>query len=387
MRFAAGLALVGLLGCGSAGHDGASGGSGGKNGAAAGDGTPAQHGAGTGAAGTSSGQAGNAAPAAGSGNGAAGSGSDALRLPRVYPLLRANTPTNLIANAAYREGASSLEVLPGDDAGVGGAIGLAQAVQERLYSQGPTEILRIVQELDNRTSQLDLSASRHGCLGAAAIARDLMFPGGQTFRVQLQCMREHTGGWLAFGIVPSQSIHDDADAGAAAVTGHDVYLVQGQDGGMGGAYHVRASGDVEAWITVADGRVPNNSQVLMHLLIDAAAGTTELAFGGSGVGFCSAHLKTGQNHLYILAKTNAPPPPGQSPTPGTQYCDAPRGGCFATDALSVDLGAAAPACAAIDSGTFGIGTSIDASSGGEANVAAPMIYELFNVKPTGIAAY
>ena len=374
--------VLGLLGCGSAGHDGPTSGSGGETGSTAGTGAGPQNqpNAGKGAAGARAGQAG--APAAGGGG---GSGSDRIQLPRVYPLLRASTPTNLIANASYREGGPSLEVLPGDDAGaapVGESSELAKAVQERLYSQGPTEILRIVRELDDRTASFDLSVSNHPCLASAPIARDLMFAGGQTFRVQLQCMQERVGGWLAFGVVPSQ---EDADAGTAA--GNEVYLVEGQDCGMGGAYRVRASGDVEAWITVADSRYPNNSQVLMHLMIDAAAATTELAFGGSGVGFCSAHLKTNKDHVFVAGKTNAPPPPGEGPTSGVQYCAAPRAGCFATDMLTTDLGENAAGCAAIRSATFAIKSGIDASSGQDGNVAAPTIYEYFNVEPKGIAAY
>jgi hypothetical protein len=201
--------------------------------------------------------------------------------------------------------------------------------------------------------------------------------------VALQCLQAWDGGYVAFGFVPAAA-DGDQDAGVAAADGgHDFYLVEGQDGGMGGAYHVRASGDVEAWLTVADSRAPNNSQVLMHLMTNAAAATTELVFGGSGVGFCSAHLKTGADHLFIRGKMNAPPPPGTSITPTMQYCDIERTACFATADLMNDVDAAA--CGSLR--TFGIATTIDASSDPDGNVMAPAIYMFFDARLMGIASY
>src|SRR5262249_1383910 len=159
----------------------------------------------------------------------------------------------------------------------------------------------------------------------------------------------------------------------------DFYLIEGQDGGNGGAYHLmRATGDLEAWMAVADSRAPSNSQVIMHLRTVEAAGTLELAFGGTGVGFCSAHLKTGADHLYVDGKTNGAPPPGTAMATAGQYCDADRAGCFATAALDTDLGAGDPGCAGIGRGTFAIGVDLDASTDPGANVTPSTIYTFFN---------
>jgi hypothetical protein len=259
---------------------------------------------------------------------------------------------------------------------------LAQIVQDRLYSPGPTELLRIVRELDTRTANLDTDRSKHACLGVAPVEHTWTFPGGQTFRTALQCMQEMAGSWIAFGFAPSE--RDGDDAGAAA-RGDDFFLVEGQDGGMGGAYRVGAgSGDVEAWITVADQRAPSNSQVLMHLLVDASAMSTELALGGSGVGFCSAHLKTDDNYLFIRAKPNVPPPPG---APNGHYCGSERSGCFSTTQLNVDLGAAAMGCNRIASQSFVIPGTLDASADPEGNVTPATIYQYFHNKPQNIPAF
>lgn len=392
MRLMHGLVLLSLIGCGgsdddNAHHDAAdSGVAHGEGGASGASGTGS---AGHVAAGTNS---------TGGGAGHAGTGpstmADVVELPQVYPSVRANTPTQLIADPKYLAGVqTSFDMLPGDDAGMSGgsggsAINLAIAIKERLYTAGPTEILRIVQELDNRTKQLDTALSKHACLSAEPSARTVALPGALSFPVMLQCMVHSGGSWLAFGFARA-SIDADADAGVGESGARgDFYLVEGQEGGMGGAYHVKAgSNDVEAWITVADRRVPNNSQVIMHLVTHTAAGTTELALAGSGVGFCSAHLKTSRDYLFIEAKTNAALPPGAPMTPGSQYCDASRSGCFATSALDVDLGPHASGCMDLSVDSFAIRDALDASHDPEANVTPARVYEYFNMAPTNITAF
>jgi hypothetical protein len=398
MRFAVSTTLVLLLGCGNGSHDGSNlAGSGGHAAADAAHGGTDSASAGSDAsgAGRGSAQAGAGGPSA-RGNGPnpagpdAGGGSDHIALPQVYPPVRANTPTSLIADPAFKS------LSPGGvGAGTGDAINLAIAVQERLYTAGPTEILRIVQDIDRTTSQLDTRPSMHACLTTAPLARTIALPGGQSFTVKLQCMSQYAGGWMAFGFDTALDDADvdagvlDTDAGALdAQSGKDFYFIHGQDGGMGGAYRVSAArGDVEAWLTVADSRAPNNSQVVMHLMTNSAAGTTELALAGSGVGFCSAHLKTGHDFLFIQAKTNAPPPPGTPMNSPTQFCDASRTGCFATDALGTDLGGDAVGCTSIATRSFGIRATIDASSDPEGNVTPATIYQYFNQAPAGIPAF
>jgi hypothetical protein len=317
--------------------------------------------------------------------GGSGSGSH-IDLPQVYPPVRASTPAALIADPQYQASASVQSALrvAGLPQALGEAANLAMAVQDRLYTAGPTEILRIVHELDDRTAGLDTDPSSHACLTAAPLSKSYALPGGQTFEVKLQCMQSYGGGFIAFGFDHAQA----ADAGATAIHGsQDFYLVQGQDGGMGGAYHLQANGNLEGWISVADSRAPSNSQVIMHLLTDQTAGTLELTLGGAAVGFCAAHLKTGGDFLFIRGKTNGAPPPGTPITTAGQYCDAVRSGCFAVAALTMDLGPDAASCSAIGPSSFGIAAELDASSDPGANVVAANVYTYFNSTPSGVPAF
>jgi hypothetical protein len=326
----------------------------------------------------------------------AASGSGPIPLPEVYPPVREATPSALNANPQYAAvtptllGASpAAGELGRAGLGLAGAVSLGTAVQERFYSGGPTAILRIVKDMDNRVAGLDTDPATHPCLTTTPVPWTYSLPAGQSFTVQLQCLEQlgapgsPGAGWVAFGFDRAAA----ADAGPTeASDGNDFYLVEGQASGMGGAYHLSGvSGSVEAWISVADSTLPLNSQVIMHLLTDKLRGTLELALAGSAVGFCSGHLKANQGHLFVSGKTNAPPPPG-APMAG-QYCDALRAGCFDTTALGMDLGEGHASFADISTGSFAIRTGLDASTDSGANVTPATIYRYFEQPPMGVPTF
>jgi hypothetical protein len=359
-----------------------------------------------------------------------GGGATTITLPRVYPPVRAATPSALIADPTYAQALTAVaqvdpgDTMPGSNPGGGmilpdggtapnpgdtmpgnmnpgggmpGDISLGVAVQQRFYSPGPTSLRRIVKDLDDRVAGLDPRPAQHPCLTAAPVTTTFALPGGQTFTVKLQCLDSHGSDWVAFGFgtalaASDAGTGDDAagppDGGALGAEGggDDFFLVQGQSTGNGGAYHVkRSTGDVEGWIAVADSQSPGNSQVLMHLLTNKAAGTLELVLGGSSVGFCGAHLMTGADAIYVRGQTNAPPPPGTAP--GAQACAATRTGCFAASSLAVDLGATSAACGAIGNSAFRITSDLDASPGASANVTPGTIHTYFSTVPSGVPAF
>jgi hypothetical protein len=313
-----------------------------------------------------------------------------ITLPQVYPPVRDVTPAGLIANAQYAVAAPSDELGLARQRQSAGAISLATAVQERFYSGGPTDILRIVSDLDNRVLGLDTDPSAHECLTAAPVPVSYALPGGQSFSAKLQCMQTFPAGpvggagWVAFGFDQAAAA---GDAGpVVASEGNDFYLVEGQANGMGGVYHLSgATGSVEGWIAVADRSVPLNSQVILHLLTDEPAGTLELALAGSGVGFCSGHLKANADHLFVSGRMNAPPPPGAAMS--GQYCDAARAGCFAISALATDLGEGSTSCSGINSSAFAMRTALDASTDTGANVSPATIPQYFGTQPSGVPAF
>jgi hypothetical protein len=266
-----------------------------------------------------------------------------------------------------------------------GSINLATAIQERFYSAGPTSLLRIVRAIDERIATLNTDPTAHPCLTSTPVSTSYALPGAQGFDVKLQCQQGSGSTWVAFGFDKPAA----ADGGVVkSGEGNDFYLVEGQASGMGGAYRVEGgSGNVEAWITVADQNAPNNSQVIMHLLTNKRDGTLELVLAGSGVGFCSAHLKTNADHLYVSGKTNGVAPPGSALPAGEQYCDAQRSGCFAAADLGNDLGAASANCSGLDPASFALSTELDASNDGSANVTPATLYDIFNREPVGVEPF
>jgi hypothetical protein len=354
---------------------------------------------------------GDAAGQGGSG-GDGGSGgatfTSALVLPKVYPRLRAATPEALVAGSAAAS-SSSLVQFGSARLALDAGPDLAVAVKDRFYSSGPTDLLRIVKDLDDRVQGLSLDPAAHPCLSSSPISKVYELPQGQTFEVKLQCLQTFGGsglpsGWVGFGYVESTPSSADApaedagsdDAGAltadaaAPSSGRDFYLIEGQAGGNGGAYRIDAAGNVEAWLAVAERDIPSNSQVLMHLKTVQSARTLELALAGSGVGFCAAHLKTDPDLVFTRGKMNAPPPGGTEPMVGVQYCDLPRAGCFHASALDVDLGAESETCAPVAPATFALDVELDADSSGDAgaaNVTPGEIYGYFNEPPADVTAY
>jgi hypothetical protein len=411
MRRALGLILVTVFACsddskGGGITDHATGGSAGSGPSGGGPGGAA------GTAGVPVGSGGTQAAQGGS-----NAGSSTFTLPRVYPPVRAATPTALVAGTSYA--AQPFRGGP-DQPGFGtarqalSAISLATAIRERFYSTGPTDLLRIVKAVDDRVQGLDLTVAAHPCLATPPVEHTYVLPGGQTFQVKLQCL-QHFGtpgansGWVGFGrvrpvsadagasgvaatsvavdaSVPADAGSGAGDAGSTATDGSDFYLIEGQEGGNGGAYHIDGQGNVEGWIAVAERDIPANSQVIMHLRTDNAAGTLELALAGSAVGFCAAHLKTDPTFLFVSGKTNAPPPPGTTQAVGTQYCDEPRSGCYRADNLATDLGSESVSCAAIGPSSFREGVELDSDTSADAgvNVVTTDIYSYFSQMPAGI---
>jgi hypothetical protein len=312
----------------------------------------------------------------------ASQGGATLTAPKIYPPIRAGTPTGLIADPAYAAPVAASEIRPLLRLVAPTAADLAMVVRDRIYTPGPTEILRVVHEVDDRVRGLELRLSEHECLGALPRTISPALPAGASFPLRLQCLQTIDPTlWIAFGFDEAQAGAGDPDAGTVAVRGGRgyFYLLEGQSTGNGGAYRVdRATGDVEGWVAVADSSLPLNSQVVLHLATDVASSSLEMVFGGSGVGFCRAHLKTSPDFIFVSGKTNAPPPPG-GPMAG-QYCDDERSGCFASGALGTDLGAGSASCASIAAGTFALSPELDAAtSGGNVNPSA--ISAVFSTPP------
>lgn len=336
------------------------------------------------------------------GCGGGGGGGSLGTLPQVYPPVRANTPSALINDPTYKSAfeafsffhdtkAQPFDSTPDMSGPVspGGSESLAQTVQNRLYTMGPTEILSLLKQLDGRTANIDTDTGSHPCLLKPPTAVAYALPGGQTFTTQLQCLTlldsNKTGGthYLAFGFDNALTATPDGGATtttAASATGGNFYLVEGQTSGIGNAYRIdRTTGNVEGWMAVADSaNLTTMTQAIMHLYSDKTAGTFELTLAGNGDGFCDAHLKTGNGNLFITGKQGA----------NSTTCGSATTGCFAASDVSTNLGGASATCSTIAASSFTIATDLDSdSTNTAANVDPNMIYKYFNTQPAGIASY
>jgi hypothetical protein len=296
----------------------------------------------------------------------------ALRVdvPELYPVLREATPTALVADAELDgTGESSSEPTT-----------MAATIQQRFYAEGPTAILRIVLGLDERVAALDTDVRAHDCLTTPPVAVSYDLPGDQTFELKLQCLTEPVGtSWIAFGFAEPLEPAEDTEGGA--LQPNDFYVLDGRNAGMGGLYHLDTSGNVEAWIAVADQDAPDDGQVLLHLITSKSAGTLELALAGRGVGLCGAHLKADAEHVFVSGK------PDTASGAGEPLCDALTTGCFALAALETDLGADSASCAAIAPSSFDMSVGLDASDDADANVDPARIYDYFNDRPLGVPSF
>lgn len=269
---------------------------------------------------------------------------------------------------------------PGTPSEEPAAIGLSTAVQQRFYSGGPTDLLRIIKSIDTRLGELTLDPVKHPCLESKPVSSAFALPSGELFEVQLQCQQSTGNGdraqWLAFGI--------DNTSGNSAQG--DFYFAEGRPSGMGGAYRVDGvSGDIEGWIAVADKDAPANSQVIIHLLLHKETNTVELAFAGSGVGFCGAHLKTNSAAIFVTGSQSGPAAEGRQMSNGDEYCKPVETGCFRASDLSSELDAASELCATIDANSFRLGPDLNATVSG--NVTPSTIYKYFATAPIGVPAF
>lgn len=289
-------------------------------------------------------------------------------VPELYPALREATPTALVADAEL-SGTGEASSDPGT---------MAATIQQRFYAEGPTAILRMVLGLDARVAALDTDVRAHDCLTTPPVAVSYDLPGDQTFELKLQCITEPIGtSWIAFGFAEPL---DAAETEGEALAPNDFYVLDGKNGGTGGLYHLDSTGNVEAWIAVADQQAPEDGQVLLHLITSKEAGTLELALAGSGVGLCGAHLKADAEHVFVSGKPDIAGSSGQ-------LCEALSTGCFALGALETDLGADSDSCAAIAPSSFDMSVGLDASTDSDANVDPARIYDYFNDRPLGVPSF
>jgi hypothetical protein len=192
-------------------------------------------------------------------------------------------------------------------------------LKTRLFSAGPTNLLKLIKNVDARMAEYDQrvsgSSSAPTCLSSTPVDLSTVFSvpaasGTTNIPIYGQCRDSINGLTLIFGK------KDD-----------NWYLVDGATKDTDGSANcvasmVKISGTADS-NRVVDGHMvvtykaqTNNftgSTTLMHFKSDVAAGTLEFTAGGINIGYNQVHAKSDANYIYLLYQTSA------SSSAGTLY--------------------------------------------------------------------
>ncbi len=176
-----------------------------------------------------------------------------------------------------------------------------QIIKERLFSPGPTEIYKILNNIDNRLQELSNRSKEFSrkCLGQGLRQYSITDPLNLNFDYYLNCRDE-------LSTPPGENI-GRAALGFGADSNY-FYLIDAQERGMMTLAKVDTSENVEAWIVCADKfNIDNNSQALLHLTSDSSTGELEFTVTGRGIGMgCGIQFKSNSQFIYAKGKFSGP---------------------------------------------------------------------------------
>ena len=187
---------------------------------------------------------------------------------------------------------------------------LMSEVKSRLFSDGPTNLLKLIKNVDSRMAEYDTrssgSKSAPACLSSTPVDLSAVFSvpassGTSTIPLFGQC-RETVAGSTNLTLIFGKK-------------DNDWYLLDGTTKGSSGtdaciASMVKVSGTTDAervvdgYMVVTGGKADKfeQSTTLMHFYADVAAGTLEFSAAGSGIGFDQVHSRTDGDFLYVQAQ-------------------------------------------------------------------------------------
>jgi len=255
-----------------------------------------------------------------------GSGAS-IGAPQAYPPTAAVTPGQLViaagtgsssfvgkktaATRANPDSASSVAALgtlvavePSTDAE---KTAMLDTVKQRLFSEGPTNLLKLVKNVDDRMKDYDgrvaSMSTAPECLSSTPVDLSTVFSvpaasGTTTFPLFGQCQETINNGGMTLMFGKKDT---------------DWYLVDGASADLDGSASCvfsmsKISGTSDAdrvvdgyMIVDYEGKTDNftGSTTLMHFKADVAAGTLEFTAGGIGIGPNQVHTKSNKEYLYI----------------------------------------------------------------------------------------
>ena len=189
---------------------------------------------------------------------------------------------------------------------------LMSEVKTRLFSDGPTNLLKLIKNVDTRMAEYDTRSSGSktapSCLSSTAVDLSSVFTvpassGTTTIPLFGQC-RETVAGSTNLTLIFGKK-------------DNDWYLVDGNTKGSSGtetciASMVKVSGTTDAqrvvdgYMVVTGGKSESfsSSTALMHFYADVAAGTLEFTAAGSGIGFDQVHSRSNGTYVYVQAQSS-----------------------------------------------------------------------------------
>ena len=255
-----------------------------------------------------------------------GSGAS-IGAPQAYPPTAAVTPGQLVLAAgtgsssfvgkktsaprANPDSASSVAALgtlvavePSTDAE---KTAMLDTVKQRLFSEGPTNLLKLVKNVDDRMKEYDSRVASMStapeCLSSTPVDLSTVFSvpaasGTTTFPLFGQCQETINNGGMTLMFGKKDT---------------DWYLVDGASADLDGSAScvfsmskISGTSDadrvVDGYMAVDyQGKTDNftGSTTLMHFKADVAAGTLEFTAGGIGIGPNQVHTKSNKEYLYI----------------------------------------------------------------------------------------
>lgn len=204
------------------------------------------------------------------------SSTSADALPLVAPPVRAAAPASLKAAASAKR---SLQAVS------------AQAVLDRFFSEGPTNMFTILENVDGRIEGINMRIAQFPCLTNGTTRVNFTLDGwGDTPQplFSAQCAdRLNNVSFVLFGR-----------------DGNTTYLYERSTETMVAAIVVRDGNTttrVEAWYSVGLSNL-NGSHAVVHILAAPTADPPvfEMAAAGNGIGFCGAQLRSDNRNVYLI---------------------------------------------------------------------------------------
>ncbi len=281
--------------------------------------------------------------------------------PLAYPPTAAVTPSALVALSGASSLFASLAFQMPTANSSSRTSTVLDLIKERLFSSstaGPTDLLRLIKNVDTRMSDLDAQFSgQPSWLSGTAVDYSTTFTvpatsGTAGLPLKAQCKTTYsTTGLVLVGNDGNDWYLLDGDTGSGAMTVNKVSGTSDADRIVDG-YMIVLPQDASARESGFNG-----STALIHYRADNTAGTMEFTAGGVNIGFDQAHAKSNATYFYIEVERGGTPS-----TPATLET-----GCFDKSTLAevtptstctaqTDLAFSVPTLGANGVGTTSMGT-------------------------------